>query len=51
MANKKQFKPTVVVKEKKADIFLGTKENTAKGSYKSAKGKKAADDIRKAMKK
>ena len=39
------------VREKKADRFLGTKEDTAKGKYKSAKGKKAADEIRKAMKK
>lgn len=38
-----------VVKEKKADRFLGTKEDTAKGRYKTAKGKEAAKDIRKAM--
>ena len=39
------------MKEKKADRFLGTKEDTAKGKYKTEKGKKAAADIRKAMKK
>ena len=39
------------VKEKKADRFLGTKEDTAKGTYKSAKGKRAAKEIRTAMKK
>ena len=48
MASKK---PTVVVKEKKADILVGTKEDTARGKYKSAKGKNAAKDIRKAMSK
>lgn len=37
------------VKEKKADRFLSTKEDTAKGKYKSAKGTKAAAEIRKAM--
>lgn len=37
------------VKEKKADRFCGTKEDTARGKYKSAKGKKAADEIRKVM--
>ena len=37
------------VKEKKADRFLGTKEDTAKGKYKSAKGRNAASEIKKAM--
>ena len=44
-------KRNTTVKEKKADIFTGTKEDTAKGSYKSAKGKKAAAEIRKVMSK
>ena len=43
--NKKQ----TAVKEKKADRFLGTKEDTAKGKYKSAKGAQMAKEIRKAM--
>ena len=35
--------------EKKADRFTATKEDTARGKYKSAKGKDAAKEIRKAM--
>ena len=42
-------KKQTAVKEKKADRFLGTKEDTAKGKYKSAKGRNAANEIRKAM--
>lgn len=36
-------------KEKKADRFLSTKEDTAKGRYKSAKGRDAAKEIKKIM--
>ena len=42
-------KRNTTVKEKKADRFLSTKEDTARGKYKSAKGTQAAKEIRKAM--
>ena len=44
MAQKQTFR------EKKADRFTSTKEDTAKGKYRTEKGRKAADDIRRAMK-
>ena len=47
----KPSKPTkpVMVKEKKADRFTSTKEDTAKGTYRSDRGRKSADEIRKIM--